>query len=143
MLIRKAKSYQLYNLHTSNLVTMTIYTLYFDHELLSNSLLERVLEKELKPFSNKTYKKLSFISLKRTWNETHSPKVDVGTCVSNTYWRINLCNIIKVYFIKLRKEWAIRVAVEPFTEIALAMSQVCDVITVGTDIGECFEQRVW
>ena len=42
---------------------------------------------------------------------------------------------------KLRKEWAIRVAVEPFTEIALAMSQVCDVITVGIDIGECFEQR--
>ena len=28
------------------------------------------------------------------------------------------------------------------TEIALAMSQVCDVITVGIDIGECFEQRV-
>ena len=46
------------------------------------------------------------------------------------------------YFIKLRKEWAIRVAVKPFTEIALAMSQVCDVITVGIDIGECFEQRV-
>ena len=23
--------------------------------------------------------------LKRTWNETYSPKVDVGTCVSNTY----------------------------------------------------------
>ena len=31
---------------------------------------------------------------------------------------------------------------EPFTEIALAMSQVCDVITVGIDIGECFGQRV-
>ena len=30
----------------------------------------------------------------------------------------------------------------PFTEIALAMSQVCDVITVGIDIGECFGQRV-
>ena len=72
----------------------------------------------------------------------YSPKVDVGTCVSNTYQRISLCNIIKVYFIKLRKEWAIRVAVKPFTEIALAMSQVCDVITVGIDIGECFEQRV-
>ena len=31
---------------------------------------------------------------------------------------------------------------ETFTEIALAMSQVCDVITVGIDISECFEQRV-
>ena len=31
---------------------------------------------------------------------------------------------------------------ETFTEIALAMSQVCDVITVGIDIGEGFEQRV-
>ena len=31
---------------------------------------------------------------------------------------------------------------ETFTEIALAMSQVCDVIPVGIDIGECFEQRV-
>ena len=31
---------------------------------------------------------------------------------------------------------------KPFTEIALAMSQVCDVITVGIDIGEYFEQRV-
>ena len=30
---------------------------------------------------------------------------------------------------------------KPFTEIALAMSQVCDVITVGIDIGECFEQE--
>ena len=28
------------------------------------------------------------------------------------------------------------------TEIALAMSQVCDVITVGKDIGESFGQRV-
>ena len=35
---------------------------------------------------------------------------------------ISLCNFIKVYFIKLRKEWAIRVAVKAFTEIALAMS---------------------
>ena len=49
---------------------------------------------------------------------------------------------MKVYFIKLRKEWAIRVAVKAFIEIALAMSQVCDVITVGIDIGECFGQRV-
>ena len=30
--------------------------------------------------------------------------------------------------------------VKPFTEIALAMSQVCDVITVGVDIGQCFER---
>ena len=36
----------------------------------------------------------------------------------------------------------IRVAVKPFTEIALAMSQMCDVITGGREIGECFEQRV-
>ena len=35
-----------------------------------------------------------------------------------------------------------RVAVKPFTEIALAMSPVCDVITVGIDIGEGFEHRV-
>ena len=59
-------------------------------------------------------------ALKRTCDETYSPKVDFGTCVSNTYQCISLCNIIKVYFIKLRKEWAIRVAVKPFTEIALA-----------------------
>ena len=31
---------------------------------------------------------------------------------------------------------------ETFTEIALAMSQVYDVITVEIDIGECFGQRV-
>ena len=31
---------------------------------------------------------------------------------------------------------------EPFTEIALAMSHVCDVITVRIDIGECFGLRV-
>ena len=31
---------------------------------------------------------------------------------------------------------------ETFTEIALAMFQVCDIKPVGIDIGECFEQRV-
>ena len=37
---------------------------------------------------------------------------------------------------------AIRVAVKPFTEIAITMSQMCDVITGGREIGECFEQRL-
>ena len=45
-------------------------------------------------------------------------------------------------FIKLRKEWAIRVAVKPYTEIPIVMSQMCDVITGGREIGECFE-LVW
>ena len=42
---------------------------------------------------------------------------------------------MKVYFIKLRKESAIRVAVKHFSEIALAMSRMCDVITVGRENG--------